>query len=50
MLQRGDIDLALTYDLELSQDIAFEPLISLPAYVMLPEGHRLTGREGALLC
>ena len=45
MLQRGDIDLALTYDLELSQDIAFEPLISLPAYVMLPEGHRLTGRE-----
>jgi DNA-binding transcriptional LysR family regulator len=45
MLQRGDIDLALTYDLELSQDMAFEPLISLPAYVMLPEGHRLTGRD-----
>lgn len=45
MLHRGEIDIALTYDLELSQDIAFEPLISLPAYVMLPEGHRLTGRD-----
>ena len=42
MLQRGEIDLALTYDLELSRDFAFEPLLSLQAYVMLPEGHRLT--------
>ena len=44
MLQRGEIDLALTYDLELSQDVAFEPLMSLPAYVMLPAGHRLIGQ------
>ena len=40
-LQSGEIDLALTYDLELSQDMAFEPLIKLPAYVMLPPEHRL---------
>lgn len=45
MLQQGEIDVALTYDLEVTQDIAFEPLISLPPYVMLPEGHPLTGKE-----
>lgn len=45
MLQRGEIDAALTYDLELSQDVAFEPVMQLPAYVMLPPGHTLAGRE-----
>src|SRR5690606_5049336 len=40
MLQRGEIDVALTYDLELSQDLIFEPLMLVPAYVMFPEGHR----------
>ncbi len=44
MLQRGEIDLALTYDLELSQDVSFEPLMLVPAYVMLPEGHRLASQ------
>lgn len=44
MLQRAEIDLALTYDFELSQDIVFEPLVSLPPYVILPEGHRLAGK------
>lgn len=46
MLQRGEIDAALTYDLELSQDMTFEPLMQLPAYVMLPAEHRLAGRAG----
>lgn len=46
MLQRGEIDAALTYDLELSQDMTFEPLIQLPAYVMLPAAHRLAGMAG----
>lgn len=45
MLQRGEIDAALTYDLELSQDVAFEPVMQLPAYVMLPPGHALAGRD-----
>lgn len=45
MLQRGEIDIALTYDLEVSQDITFEPLISLPPYVMLPAGHPLSHKE-----
>ncbi|MGX7871592.1 LysR family transcriptional regulator [Mesorhizobium sp. ORM6] len=46
MLQRGEIDAALTYDLELSQDVTFEPLMQLPAYVMLPAAHRLAGQAG----
>jgi len=46
MLQRGEIDAALTYDLELSQDMTFEPLMQLPAYVMLPAAHRLAARVG----
>lgn len=45
MLHQGEIDLALTYDLELSQDIDFEPLIQLPAYVMLPQGHPLAEQK-----
>ena len=45
MLQRGEIDLALTYDLELSQDVTFEPLMLVPAYVMLPKGHHLAGES-----
>lgn len=45
MLQRGEIDVALTYDLELSDDMEFQPLAALPPYVMLPEGHVLAGRE-----
>ncbi|MDX8467197.1 LysR family transcriptional regulator [Mesorhizobium sp. VK23B] len=46
MLQRGEIDAALTYDIELSQDMTFEPLMQLPAYVMLPAAHRLATRAG----
>ncbi|MEW6629989.1 LysR family transcriptional regulator [Mesorhizobium sp.] len=46
MLQRGEIDAALTYDLELSQDMTFEPLMQLPAYVMLPAAHHLASKAG----
>ena len=45
MLQRAEIDLAITYDLEISQDISFEPLMSLPPYVMLPAHHPLTAKD-----
>ncbi len=45
MLQRGEIDVALTYDLELSQDMLFEPLVRVPAYVLLPEGHKFAGKS-----
>jgi DNA-binding transcriptional LysR family regulator len=44
MLQRGEIDAALTYDLDVSQDLTFEPLILLPAYVMLAADHPFSTR------
>jgi DNA-binding transcriptional LysR family regulator len=44
MLQRGEIDAALTYDLEVTQDISFEPIVQLPPYVMLPAGHPFAGK------
>lgn len=45
MLQRGEIDAAITYDLELSQDVSFEPLMLVPAYVILPPSHPLAGKS-----
>lgn len=40
-LRNGDIDLALTYDLEIPPDLVFLPLAELPPYVMLAETHPL---------
>ncbi len=45
MLGNTDIDVALTYDLELPKDIEFEQFASLPLYVMLSERHRLANRS-----
>jgi DNA-binding transcriptional LysR family regulator len=44
MLQRAEIDVAITYDLEIPQDVVFEPLAALPPCVMLPAGHRFARR------
>ncbi len=41
MIGRAEIDVALSYDLEIPKDVEFEPLASLPPYVMLPENHAL---------
>ena len=35
MLGRAEIDIAITYDLEIPKDIAFEGLIELQPYVMV---------------
>jgi DNA-binding transcriptional LysR family regulator len=40
-LHDGTLDIALTYSLDLTEDIAFTPLVPLPPYVILPHGHRL---------
>lgn len=40
-LRSCECDLALTYGIDLGADIAAEPLIELPAYVLLPAGHPL---------
>lgn len=40
-LRNGSLDLALTYDLALVDDIAFTSLVKLPPYVILPKLHTL---------
>ncbi|MCU9836871.1 LysR substrate-binding domain-containing protein [Ruegeria sp. WL0004] len=44
-LRRADIDIALTYDLDIPTDLRFVTLAELPPYVMLGEGHPLAGRD-----
>ncbi|MFD0978305.1 LysR family transcriptional regulator [Tropicimonas aquimaris] len=43
-LRRAEIDLALTYDLEIPADLDFLPLAELPPHVLLAEDHPLAGR------
>ncbi|WP_246797367.1 LysR family transcriptional regulator [Burkholderia perseverans] len=45
----GTLDIALTYSLDLSDEIAFTPLVSLPPYVILPHGHRLARGDSVAL-
>ncbi len=42
-LRRAEIDLALTYDMDIPKDIQFLPLASLPPYVLLSPDHPLAG-------
>jgi DNA-binding transcriptional LysR family regulator len=44
-LRDGRISLALTYDLELGEELRFQPLADLPPAAMLPAGHRLAPAE-----
>ena len=48
-LTSGILDLALTYDLDLNNDIRFIPLLNLPPYAILPKAHRLAGRKNVSL-
>lgn len=48
-LQNADIDLSLTYDLNISANIHFEPLASLPPYVMFAPAHPLAARRTVTL-
>ncbi len=45
MLGRAEIDVAITYEMEIPKDVAFEKIISLPPYVMLPENHPLSEKS-----
>ena len=45
MLGRAEIDVAITYDLEIPKDTVFDPLVSLPLYVMLPFDHPFAQRD-----
>ena len=46
-LQQAELDLLITYDLQLHPQMRFRPLVSLPPYVLLGEDHRLA-RQSAL--
>jgi DNA-binding transcriptional LysR family regulator len=40
-LRRAAVDLAITYDLQLTEDIVFEPLATLPPHALVSEVHPL---------
>jgi DNA-binding transcriptional LysR family regulator len=40
-LHDGSLDIALTYSLDLTEETAFKPLLTLPPYVILPKAHHL---------
>jgi DNA-binding transcriptional LysR family regulator len=48
-LRRGEIDVAVTYDLQLADDIQFVPLASLPVHVVVAETHPLASRSAVSL-
>ena len=48
-LRGGLVGMALTYDLQLPDDIAFEPLADLRPHALLPAGHRLALRRRVTL-
>jgi len=45
MLRRAEIDVAITYDVELPKDIEFEPLAALPPYALFPVNHPLAAED-----
>ena len=48
-LRDGALTLALTYDLAITADVAFEPLASLPPHVVFAADHPLASRESVTL-
>lgn len=48
-LRRAEIDIAITYDLEMPADIAFEPLTELPPYALFAADHPLADRRSVSL-
>jgi len=48
-LGRAEIDVAVTYDIEIPMDVHFEKLIALPSYVMLPPDHPMAGQTDVSL-
>ncbi|MDF1749090.1 MAG: LysR substrate-binding domain-containing protein [Alphaproteobacteria bacterium] len=49
MLGRAEIDIAITYDLEIPSDINFQHLIELPPYAMVDADHPLAQRDSITL-
>ncbi len=49
MLRRAEVDVAITYDLEIPKDIHFDGLIELPPYVMVRARHPLAKKASVSL-
>lgn len=49
MIRGAEIDTAITYDLEIPKDIAFEPLADLRPYALFAPDHPLADRESVSL-
>jgi DNA-binding transcriptional LysR family regulator len=49
MLRRAEVDIAITYDLDIPADIAFEPLLELPPRAVFSPAHPLAGRGSVTL-
>jgi len=49
MLRRAEIDVAITYDMDVPGDTSFTALVHLPPLVILPAGHRLAGNDSVAL-
>lgn len=48
-LARAEIDLAVTYDLQIPEGVAFAPLASLPPHALVAETHRLARHSSVSL-
>jgi len=48
-LRDGTVTVAVTYDLELADDILFEALAELPPYAVFAADHRLAGRDSVAM-
>ena len=48
-LRRGEIAVAITYDLEIPDDLRFEPLARLPPYAFFSVDHRFANRKSLQL-
>lgn len=48
-LRRAEVDVALTYDLEIPPDVEFEPLAALPPYAMVAADHRWAAQRSITL-
>jgi len=48
-LRQVEVDVAVCYDLDFPDDVIFEPLVSLPPYVLVSEEHPLATRKSVRL-
>ncbi|MDE1951122.1 MAG: LysR family transcriptional regulator, partial [Burkholderiales bacterium] len=48
-LRRGVVDVAISYDMHVPQDLQFEPLVALPPQLLMAAGHRLAHRPSIAL-